>query len=269
MVLVIPTDDEIYEDLSYRSSAEVYLNQLYQKVLQWIQGGLTGRLIICDFHQLDLVDGCIYYKEEKIHAVAEMNHGLVSPEIMKAFKAGNISLINGPITNLLSNKLTLAVLSNYEEFDVFTDEEKEIIDIYVPWTRKIVPGGTTYQKETIRDLEQFMVTNREKLVIKPSQGYGGTGICVGRKVSQGYWQECVRTAFQQKTWLVQELVESVPALYQLGEEGFDYHDIVWGFFVLGPRYTTAWARVMPQKSNKGVINCHQGATVSIIFEVPE
>jgi uncharacterized circularly permuted ATP-grasp superfamily protein len=198
-----------------------------------------------------------------------MYHGVVPHGILKVFKSGNISIFNGPISNLLSNKLTLAVLSDYEAVDTYTDEEKKIIDTYVPWTRKISPGGTTYGKEKIDDLEDFIFSNREKLVIKPGAGLGGEGVCIGRKSSEEKWEKVLKTAVREKKWLVQELVESSPGLYQCGENGYDLHDTVWGFFIFGSRYSGAWARVMPQKSNKGVINCHQGATVSIIFEVEE
>jgi uncharacterized circularly permuted ATP-grasp superfamily protein len=209
----------------------------------------------------------VFYKGKKLRVIIEMCHGVVPPKIIESFKSGKVYLINGPISQLLSNKLTLAVLSNYGNSDAFTAEEKEIIDKYIPWTRKITPGSTTYGNETIDDLEHFIGSNREKLVIKPSRGLGGEGICVGLKSSREEWEIALKRALKEKDWLVQEYVRSTPGFYQSGEEGYDYQDMVWGFFIIGSRYIGAWNRVMPGKDNRGVINCHQGATVSIIFEV--
>ena len=215
------------------------------------------------------MDNCIYYKKNRVHALMEMYLGYVSPDVLTAFRAGNLRLVNGPISFLLSNKLNLALLSDPGNARVFTPEEKNIIHKYVPWTRKIIPGSTTYRDEKIASLEGFMLSNKEKLVIKPSMGLGGQGICIGTKSSPPEWEQAVKTAIKEKNWLVQEWVESSPGIYQAGENGCERCDMVWGFFVFGSRYSGAWVRVMPQANSKGVVNCHQGATVSIIFEVDD
>ena len=263
----------IVAQMEYRDESidrnEIYLNQLYKKVLTSVNGNreLKGEVFLCDFPDLNVDDGYVFHKGKKVHAIIEMCHGVVPPKVIDSFKSGKVYLINGPISQLLSNKLTLAVLSDYRNSDVFTDEEKEIIDAYIPWTRKIIPGSTIYKNETIDDLEDFICSNRENLVIKPSRGLGGDGICVGIKSSQEEWEIALKKAIKDKDWLVQEYVSSPPGLYQSGEQGYDYQDMVWGFFIIGTHYIGAWNRVMPRKDNKGVINCHQGATVSIIFEV--
>jgi uncharacterized circularly permuted ATP-grasp superfamily protein len=225
--------------------------------------------MVCDLDRLELKDDCLFFKNKRIHALVELCHGVVSPDVITAYTAGNICLINGPITNVLSNKLNLALLSDGETSNLFTTEEMKIIDTYIPWTRKIKTGSTSFRSEKINDLQHFICSHREKLVIKPSVGYGGQGVCVGPKVSQEQWEEQVSIAFKSEDWLVQEMVESSTGVYQSGEDHWDYFDMVWGFFIFGSRYTGAWVRVMPQEANKGVINCHQGATVSVIFEVEE
>ena len=250
------------------NSTVTYLTNLYQDALHSIARALKGEFFVCDYQHLAFKDNRIFYKDREIHVIAEHYNGLVSPEILKAFTAGNIRLLNGPITDLLSNKLNLALLSDYETSGVFTGEEKEIIEKYVPWSRKIAPCCTTYRGEKI-DLEHFIRANREKLVIKPSLGYGGFGVYIGKRSTEKEWEKLVQNAIEEKNWLVQELVEASVGLYQCGEDGYDYHDMVWGFFVFGSRYSGAWVRVMPNKYNWGIINCHQGASVSGIFEVDE
>jgi acyl transferase domain-containing protein/NADP-dependent 3-hydroxy acid dehydrogenase YdfG len=259
--------EEVDED-KQPQSISIYFKRLYPEILKRLNNALKGELFLCDYSDLKLMNGCIFYKRKKIHGVTETYNGLVSPEVMKAFKAGTISLFNGPIGWLLSNKLNLALLSDPETNAVFTDEEREIIDAYVPWTRKTRPGITTYKGETIDDLEYFMLSHQEGLVIKPAGEYGGKGIRVGKKTPQDQWQECVKNALSEKTWVVQELVESSPGVY-LVDNKYRYHDMAWGFFIFDSQYKGAWVRVMPQEKSKGVINCHLGATVSVIFEVDE
>jgi len=252
-----------------KGSVSMYLDKMFKEIAQQKNKELKGSVFTCDYYHLDLIDNCIFYKGNRIHALVEMYLGYTSPQVMTAFRTGNIRLINGPISFLLSNKLNLALLSDPEYADVFTGEERKIIDTYVPWTRKITPGRTTFRNEKIDSLERFMLSNRERLVIKPSMGLGGKGICLGVKSTGKEWEEAINIALKGKNWLVQELVESSPGFYQLEENGYDLHDMVWGFFVFGSRYCGAWNRVMPQKGSKGIINCHQGATVSIVFEVED
>jgi len=253
------------------NSSEKYINELYEKIRYPVKGNraIKGKVFMCDFPYLTVTDGYVFYKGTKLQVLIEMYHGILPPKILESFKSGKVYIVNGPMSSLLSNKLTLALLSDYGNTNCFSDEEKETIDRYIPWTRKVMPGSTTYGNDTIDDLEHFIRSNREKLVIKPSRGLGGEGICVGPKSSREEWEIAVNKAMKEKSWLVQGYVDSSPGLYQSGEEGYELQDMVWGFFIVGSRYAGAWNRVMPKKDNRGVINCHQGATVSIIFEVDE
>lgn len=256
-------------DDKLKGATGIYLDTLLKEFLQRRGDGLTGNVFVCDFPHLEFDDNILYFKEYRIHTLVEMYLGYVSDEVMETFLAGNVCLIDGPASYLLSAKLNLALLSDYSSNNVFNGEEKRIIDAYVPWTRRITPGSTTYGEKKIDDLERFMRFNRETLVIKPSVGLGGRGICVGAKSSEKEWEEAISIALKGGNWLVQELVESSPGLYQVGETGYELHDMVWGFFVFGSRYCGAWNRVMPRKGSKGIINCHQGATVSVVLEVDE
>ncbi len=259
---------EGYQDGSGGSTSH-YLDQMLKEIVHHKNKDMKGSVSVSDYPHFHLKDHSLFLKEKRIHVLVEMYLGYVSPEVMEAFKAGNIRLLNGPISYLLSNKLNLALLSDPETARVFTQEEKKIIDAYVPWTRKITPGGTTYKNEKIDDLERFMLSDKERLVIKPSQGLGGKGICVGARSDMNEWEKVVAAALKDKNWLVQELVESEPGIYQSGEKGYELHDMVWGFFLFGTRYAGVWNRVMPRRGSKGVINCHSGATVSMVFAVEE
>jgi hypothetical protein len=249
-----------------KSPVQNYFNTLYKNILKQRGSSLQGRVHMCDFPHLEIVDGNVYLKGEKIHHLVELYNGRIPNEIVEVFKAGNIRLVNGPVSRLLGNKMNLALLSDHDAVTVFDDEEKEFIDRYVPWTRKIMPGSTRFEGKTI-DLLEYICSNRKGLVLKPGGSYGGKGVCVGIKATDQQWQESVETALREKNWVVQEYIETVPGLYQAGDSGYSIHDMSWGFFMFGPRYAGLWIRVMPREGSKGVINCHQGASVSVVFIV--
>lgn len=243
-----------------------YLERLYKELLQREYPSATGSLFVCDFPELDEKDSCVYFRGRRVYALTEWYAGMAPPRIMKAFKAGNIRIMNGPVTNLMSSKLNLALLSEHQDSEAFNDEEKQIIKQYVPWSRKVVPGETTYRGERIQ-LENFIFTHKDTLVMKPSLGFGGAGIYIGRNVPQNKWEEQVKNALRTKNWMTQELVESCPALYQHGESGFAVYDMAWGFFIFGSQYAGTFLRILPNKERPMVINTHQGAQISIVFDV--
>jgi len=251
------------------TNLELYANHLYRGELDKKDKSLKGEVVFCMKDHLNVHDDFVFFRGKKLNALIEMYNGVITPgAVLNVQAAGNISLYNGPIQELLSYKLNLALLSENEDSDFFTGEEKKRIKKYIPWTRKITPGYTHYRGKKI-ELKNFIIANRRDLIIKPSVGYGGDGVHIGKKTSQNRWEQAIETAIEKKDWLVQQYIEPTSYLYQYGENGCELCDAVWGFFVFGPYYAGEWIRVLPQISNQGVINCHQGAEVSIIFEVEE
>ncbi|MCU0285505.1 MAG: hypothetical protein MUF15_03800 [Acidobacteria bacterium] len=247
-------------------SLQEYLIQLYNAILA--RKHLTGHLFIGDYSHLECVDNKIYFNGHRIYGVIELFHGFLTQGVRQAYNSGNICLMNGPITGLLSNKLILALLSENEESGVFSGEEKETIRKYIPWTRKIIPGVTFYKGEKI-SMAQFLIANKDKLVIKPSIGLGGQRVTIGQDTFRKDWELLVNIALRKKNYLVQELVEPPRVLYRVGEDGCDYHDVVWGAWVLGSQYGASFVRVVPGGNARKVVNGTQGAEISVVFEVDE
>jgi hypothetical protein len=242
------------------------LQQLYKSVLKQIAPHLEGELSFCITKTLKEKEEFLYLDNKPVHVLCEMYHGLVTPTILKVFKAGNVCLFNGPVTSLLSNKYALALLSEHENSDLFSPQERELITKHIPWTRKMIPGENSYKGEPVK-LETLVPAHREQLILKPSNSIAGTNVFIGKNTPQQKWEQICHQALTQKSWLVQEYVASVPYLYQFDEEGSVIHDAVWGFFVCGSTYAGLCVRVLPMANTSGVINDAQGAVTSIAFEV--
>jgi hypothetical protein len=236
-----------------------YLKKIYREFLSLKYGNLEGEIIFCDYQELETggAPGGVRYKGKKIHILVETYTGLVPQEILQQFKQGNVQLYNGPITRLLTNKLNLALLSEHEDSDVFSAEARDTIKKYIPWTRKIIPGS----------LIDSMRSNKDMLVIKSPEGYGGDKVFVGRDIAPWKWEDLIQLALGRENWLVQEYVESFPYLYQSGEYGCAEHLAVWGLFVFGSRYAGSWVRVLSKSNKSSVVNSHLGAEESISLEV--
>lgn len=238
------------------------LKDIYRDILRQKSPGMKGELLITDFFRLQVMDGRMVNKlageNKRIHVIVEKCNGLVPGAIMDVMENGNVLLFNGPISHLMSSKLNLALLSEHENSDIFSPEELETIKMYIPWTRKLTA-----------DLVEYVIANREHLVLKPGDGIGGFGVSPGYNTPQESWKQYIAKALEDKNWVVQEYVPSYLYLYQDGERGAVEHHMVWGIFVFGSRGCGGITRVLPAKHHKGVINASQGARLNAILEVEE
>jgi hypothetical protein len=268
--------DELNVVIAFSDKAEMtinnprehfYLNQLYKDILHQKYRPLKGEIIFCDYSQLIIMEDHIYYHGKQVHFILEFNNGTAPFKFRLVHEKGNVLIYNGLITALMENKLNIALMSENQESDIFTPGEREIIRKYVPWTRKVKDGETTHNSQTVR-LEEFIISNREQMVLKPAGGLSGIGVYLGYRTPENQWRQVVEKALQEKDWVVQERVDSHPFLYQYGKEGYTEHNVNWGTFVFGNRYGGTWLRIQPKTDQEGVINFSQGE-VSILFEVEE
>ncbi|MCP4156471.1 MAG: amino acid adenylation domain-containing protein, partial [bacterium] len=244
-----------------------YIEKLYkERLLRLKNKELTGSLYMCDFHQLETLNDTVYYKGKKIHALLETYNGLIPARLVKAFAAGNIRIIDGPVTGLMSNKFNLALLSENENSPTYSLAERETIKKHIPWTRKLGDGQLEYGTKKIKSPD-YIISNKDRFVIKPSVGLGGQGVYVGKYTSEEEWNRQVNIAVSEKKWLVQEWVDAHPGLYQAGENGSALHELIWGFFMMGSQYIGGFLRVLLRTGSEGVVNADRGAEISPILEV--
>jgi hypothetical protein len=247
---------------------QVILNQIYRNILKKKFGDFRGEVILCDAADMEIKDGLLWVGKSRIHVLLEMYFGKLPFEILEIGKERQVLIFNGPSTWLFSNKINLAILSENEDSEILTTEERDVVKKYVPWTRRVESGIVTYEKNEFR-LEEFIVSNRKRFVLKPSEGYGGEGVYVGEYISDSQWGKLVANALKEKSWIVQEYYQSLPYLFQAGEIGGSLHQAVWGFMVFGTEYVGGILRVLANEKCQGVINSHQGAEKTVIFQVEE
>lgn len=258
-----------YGEHSHGVMRQMPVDKIYQEVLNQRFPGVPGDIKLGQLEDLSFKDDELYFKDQHMQILLEMNLGAVTSEVVEAFKAHKFLMYVGPIAILLSNKLNMAILSEHQDSDLFSAVEREVIRRNVPWTRKMTPGETLKDGESL-DLEKYILANRKQLVIKPAGGLGGDNVYVGPYTPAPMWREVVKVAFRKKDWLVQEFVQSRPFLFQTDPHGHAGHDVIWGVFIFGEHYAGTFLRVLSRnKRHKGVINSKQGAEYSVVLEVDE
>ncbi|MDX1999257.1 MAG: hypothetical protein SF066_16185 [Thermoanaerobaculia bacterium] len=243
-----------------------YVNSVYGPVLRRRAPGRTGEVVVGSF--LDLVsraDG-VYFGAAPLAGIIE----LVATQWLASFhhwKSRQVALYNGPVAILLDDKRNLGFLSEFARSPLFTAEERAVVERWVPWTRAVKTGYTSWRGERV-NLPELLGRERENLVLKPAQSSQGNGVLIGAGTPPASWETAVREALARSDWVVQEFHESLPYLCQYGEEGVAVHDFIWGIFVFGSRYGGGFLRMMPRGRNLP-INAAKGAQEGIVFELDQ
>lgn len=228
---------------------------------------LTGSVLACDLGALTESGGKLWLGERRVHVLIETTLGAITPPIFTALMAGSVRVHNGPPSRILSDKLNLALLSELSDSDLFTAEERAVIADHIPWSRRVADEFVTWEGDRAY-LPDLLAEQRERFVLKLGHSLGGEGVLLGRTTEPGAWQEAIRRAAEERTWIAQELVEPIPYLFQADESGCTPYDIVWGLFAWGEVYGGCYARMMV-RGGHGVINNSRGAQPGMVFEVDE
>jgi uncharacterized circularly permuted ATP-grasp superfamily protein len=153
----------------------------------------------------------IVYKRVIIHEFLN-EFGLDHP-LIYAYRQGRVCMANSFRTKLAHKKSSFAVFSHPVYAPLFDSAELEVIQRHIPWTCYVRPSRTVFHGSEF-DLETLILNEREQLVLKPNDDYGGRGVFLGWESSKREWQEAVKAALQQQ-YVVQERVAlektSIPA----------------------------------------------------------
>jgi hypothetical protein len=159
--------------------------------------------------------------------------------LMRAYADGKVCVVNSFRAKLLHKKAIFALLTDDDLQELFTPEQRQAIARHVPWTRSVHDGITSYQGERV-DLLEFASKNRERLVLKPNDEYGGKGVVIGWEATEAEWRAALAEALQSPA-IVQERVtiayEEYPALVggelRIGRRLVDTDPFMFGSEVQG------------------------------------
>jgi len=109
-------------------------------------------------------------------------------------------------------KAFFAVLTDERNSALFSHGEREVIKNHIPWTRVVADVMTARYGDPI-ELLPFIRKNRENLVLKPSDEYGGTGVTLGWETGESAWDRVIERAVSAAKaggnngcWIVQERI---------------------------------------------------------------
>jgi uncharacterized circularly permuted ATP-grasp superfamily protein len=115
-----------------------------------------------------------------------------------------VTIVNPFRCKPIHKKAIFAVLTDDDLQGIFTAEERAAIARHVPWTRSVREEKAKHGGREI-DLVAWIHENRERLVMKPNDEYGGKGVFIGWESSPAEWDAALQQALG-SPYVVQEKV---------------------------------------------------------------
>lgn len=129
-------------------------------------------------------------------------YGTAHP-IIRALEAGVICMANPFDCKLLHKKASFSLVSDERNAHLFTARERKALSDHIPWTRLVEERTTIDQHGASIDLLPWASQNRDHLVLKPNDEYGGKGVLIGWESTQESWDATLHQA-QSEPFIVQE-----------------------------------------------------------------
>lgn len=165
-----------------------------------------GKLWAGDYH-ITLI-----YKRVLISELVE--RGGIDHPVIQAVRDRAVCMANSFRCKILFKKASLAVLSDERNAALFTPDALAAVNKHIPWTRVMENRTTRGPDGDAIDLVPWAAANKDRLVLKPNDDYGGKGIVLGWTADQAGWDAAIQTALatpyvvQQKVRLPKEAFPS-------------------------------------------------------------
>ncbi|HYL64523.1 MAG TPA: hypothetical protein VE077_18060 [Candidatus Methylomirabilis sp.] len=195
--------------------------------------------LIADPRELEFDGNKLTANEKKIDLVYRrvlINDIVAKPAecapLVKAYTANAVCVANTFRCKIPHVKTFFAVLTDEQNGALFSHSERELIRRHIPWTRVVADVKTAHYGQPI-ELLAFVEKERENLVLKPSDEYGGSGVTLGWETSESAWDAAIERALSLKNgvWIVQERIpirrEVFPYIANIGK--VDYRDMLVDF----------------------------------------
>ena len=227
--------------------------------------GLDGQVFLCGYDDLASRADGMFLGEHRVHAILGQQDGAMELRGFRAFKGGTVNLFTGPLTNILSHKCNLALVSEHARSDELTREERDLVERHLPWTRVVTDAPAHYDGRRLR-VPELLSRYRERFVLKKGRSASGMHVFIGREHTPAEWDARVAGALAEGDWIAQERVESRPYDFLAGDGQVARHDVVWGLYAFGELYGGTLLRLQPS-GRGGVVNHARGAQATLLLEV--
>jgi hypothetical protein len=138
--------------------------------------------------------------------------------LLSALQKQAVCMVNPFRAELMGHKALFALLTDPDVSLGLDASEREVIRRHVPWGRLLRDAMTLDPHGRRVDLIDYVITNRNDLVLKPTHEARGLGVELGWQHSASSWENTVRVAIE-SDFIVQKKVPTERVSYPIAEPG--------------------------------------------------
>lgn len=170
--------------------------------------------VVCDPRELTFRNGTLTAQGRKVDLVYRrvLIGDIVARRqecmaLTEAYASRAVCVANTLRCKLAHKKAFFAVLTDPRNAPLFSRSELDVFGAHVPWTRLLRDGEAEKGGRRVPLLE-LVRREREQLVLKPNDEYGGKGVVLGWETAEGDWDRALSSALADPSgsWIVQERI---------------------------------------------------------------
>jgi hypothetical protein len=139
--------------------------------------------------------------------------------LVQAYEERAVCVANTFRCKLPHKKAFFAVLTDPAYAELLTEAEHAVVRAHVPWTRVVADTATERdgQRAGLLDIAR---RERDRLVLKPNDEYGGKDVTLGWETAEGQWDVALEAALKDApgTWVIQERIPVRREVFPLFDE---------------------------------------------------
>lgn len=231
--------------------------------------------VVADPRELELRGETLYaggtavnlvYRRAIIREVHQRREEPGVRDFLEAYRRKLVCVVNPFSAKLSGSKAFMALLSDRRYDSLFTAEQNRVRRQFIPWTRVLRDGRVEHEGEE-HDVFSLARRTRERMVIKPTNGYGGKGVAIGPETCPAAWDDLIeRSAREQGEWTMQEYVPIPEEPFPVLEPAlhFESRKVNLNPYLFGGVYAGSFVRL----SRSSVINVSAGGGMVPAFVLP-
>jgi len=188
-------------------------------------------------------------------------------DFLEAYRRGLVCVVNPFRAKVSGSKACLALLSDARFDRLFDDEQNAVRRAHVPWTRVLRDEKVDFEGGR-HDIFELARKSREIFVIKPTSGYGGRDVMIGRETDPGAWDARLdHAAGHPVEWTLQAYVDIPEEDFPVMDPDlvFEARKVNLNPYLFGGRYAGSFVRL----STNSVINVSVGGGMAPAFVLPD
>lgn len=171
------------------------------------------KTVVCSPEQICEKNGRVMAGDEEVHLIYKrvITRELLEKwnevgEFIHCIKEGLACCCNSFRSYIVGNKKVLSVITDPRFQHIFSKEELNVIEKTIPWTKILADTRESFKNINVH-LKDFIIENKDILVLKPANLYGGKDVYLGRETDSETWEKIMNEHLYDASWVVQEYVD--------------------------------------------------------------